>query len=1658
MCLHSLLRYPRLACAVLLALSAPAGAALTDLVPLQTDYTVVTCYSGNSLGPSVLVPPPDPNGPVIAVYNTGASQLGAAPLGPSSLSYNWQFDHNEVAVQSPLIGAQAVWNAGNLGEVFGIALDNQAQPNIYVSASMAYGLANWPAGNGPGTVYKLSGTTGGITAFPQLPGAGPNSGPSASLGNLCFHRSGNATTSLFVTNMGDGKIYRMDATTGALIGTPFDHGLTALPQASYAPVADNASLNFTQEERRPWGIGTHGGRLYYSIWSSVDAPPPVTNPLANGKQAEIWSVALDATTGNYIPNSSIREFKLPVLVPAPYWTLGRSSMPVSDIEFSSSGVMILAERYHGGVHSFLFGTHSTRVLEYTGSSGAWTGSPHSKFRIGVTGAAVINSAGGVATTCNGSVWATGDGLAPFQSNFAYGIQRIDGTGNQFTPTPNTNSHLIDLDGLGLYYSKTLIGDVDAAAPRPRVRATLVNAVCPTAPGAPYTVTLNVTNLLGVPVTQLAFSPCPPGAVPAGATSVVPTLLSASLPIAVGGSSTITASMPVLPIGGMACFCLKANPADFPGESYPPECIVCVNLPSCPDCLTVSQPAFQCPIYEGQVHTLTFTATNNWNLPATAYQLLPVPAAQLPVGAVNLPAPSGIIPFPTPVPGGGTSPPITVSVPGLPVINAPITICFIVQLYKTNDESGPFCRKLVCVEFPACPPLLPCLTATIDPASIICPTGFPGNYTVTLTLTNNTLLPAQPLLSVCPPVPPGTVSATPFPGTPLTPVLAAAGGTANYTIQLGGVPLSGVNACFCVSLVSPGAQGDPREICKKTVCVALPPCPCATFSASAIQCPQYDGQSHTASITINNTGVLGIMSVSFAPCSPLPVGAIAGVAVTPFNPVPFIPAGGSVVIPVNLSGIPKSGGPVCFTISVLGEGSAVALCQHDITLIAPQCPPCLPCMSAGSNSPVLCPTVTGGPFTLNLSITNLQPTPAWSALLVPCLPGLVAGEVAATPTPGSIALPPLNGSAPLGQNQTVTVPVGLSGFGVGSGQLACFCVQLFDQQGRKICEVPVCRTLPQCPALCATITPISIACPVGAAGTYSATLQVTNLTSSTMGFVTTSPVPAAMLPPGAITLPGSGIFSISPNPGPTQSGNVTILIPPGVPTSGGTYCFMANILDNREQPVCSQMVCLTLPSCQCGLVTAHTVTCQRLPLGGLKYILTVTVQNTTNTFGVPFNFQQATIAPGAGFSPVTITPVPASIAPGASGTFTTCYTGSSPPPVITLMVTNATRKNCCVLRLRPDWDCLEIAGPLTNLDACEMAEEIVTGQVAAGTVGPARGSAWIRNGQLTTRAFEWMLMPAEVEGSTAMLQATAFQPASGVTEMIGGYSTLAVDFAIRANLGEGQSAGFKFCYRQAGQPTAPWQCCYSKVKRPARQDLLIDWNPLNHSLPVCDGTRTIILTNPSGAALELDLAMVDSNGLDLSLTGDFPSAADPLTGMPASDFGVMPCRIALAPGGSTPLTFRARGPLSADPLSRKVGIGWNSISLIRLCFGDPIDGVPSGNGTVLGSSRVLQIERSEGPVPVVDHKKIDLQSFGNDGGFWVSVPTNPGTVLSPEESSDLSLFQRGWLCPFGAIQSSRGGVLCDGSEVWMEFPSANALQRPGRRFIRIRCCDEKGHTY
>jgi hypothetical protein len=332
--------------------------------------------------------------------------------------------------------------AAQIGQVFGIALDDAMPPNIYVAASSAYGLpivAPGPDGKlqhikvgaanarfmpglwgpasahgGPGSIWKIDGVTGAVSLFANVMTDGKaNSGPA--LGALAFDPD---SKSLFISDRETGIIHRFSM-SGVELGR-YDHGVTGRGAQGLPPVAWNphrrlditsqafdsgepATWMYAVPERRVFGLAIFHGRLYYAV--------------ADGLQ--IWSVGLK-------PDGSFDDDAIIELAVPP----AAGPTEISQIAFDEQGRMLLAERPAAtGAFDFeaLAYPGIGRVLRYAvvgtaaGGRRIWQQVPD-EFSIGFAGDQ-RNGNGGVAVgyrydhkgqlargSCGGFLWVTGEQL------------------------------------------------------------------------------------------------------------------------------------------------------------------------------------------------------------------------------------------------------------------------------------------------------------------------------------------------------------------------------------------------------------------------------------------------------------------------------------------------------------------------------------------------------------------------------------------------------------------------------------------------------------------------------------------------------------------------------------------------------------------------------------------------------------------------------------------------------------------------------------------------------------------------------------------------------------------------------------------------------------------------------------------------------------------------------------------------------------------------------------------------------------------------------------------------------------------------------------------------------------------------------------------------
>jgi hypothetical protein len=343
--------------------------------------------------------------------------------------------------EAQLVGAPKPFtvSAKWIGQVFGVALDDNSPANIYVAATSAYGLpivapgsdgkpqhvrsgvkdatfmpAQWGPGGGPGSIWKINGVSGEVTLFANVATGGKaNSG--AALGGLAYDPD---TKSLFVADRETGLIHRFGL-NGADRGA-YDHGVAGNAAVGLAPVPAKAgpgvdvanpqfdsarpeTWGYAAPGRRVFGLATHDHRLYYAVAEGL----------------RVWSVSLKAD-GSFGADARIEVAVPPAAGPS----------EVSRIIFDDDGRMYLAERpAPTGAQDFeaLSVPSIGRVLRYTvigvieTKQPIWQTSPD-EYAVGFP-ENFRNDNGGVAIgysydgrgdislrSCGGFLWTTGEQL------------------------------------------------------------------------------------------------------------------------------------------------------------------------------------------------------------------------------------------------------------------------------------------------------------------------------------------------------------------------------------------------------------------------------------------------------------------------------------------------------------------------------------------------------------------------------------------------------------------------------------------------------------------------------------------------------------------------------------------------------------------------------------------------------------------------------------------------------------------------------------------------------------------------------------------------------------------------------------------------------------------------------------------------------------------------------------------------------------------------------------------------------------------------------------------------------------------------------------------------------------------------------------------------
>ncbi len=348
--------------------------------------------------------------------------------------------------------------ANDIGQVFGVTLDNQPIPNIYAAATSVYGLAILtPAGRtrrgapgadyvagqfgppdqggGPNSIWRVDGKTGRISLFANVDNPTP-----ASLGGIAFDPR---TQQIFAADRATGLIHRFTM-DGADQGS-YDHGQEGREAAGLDPVAfdpsavakiqspsfdsqDPETWGLAPPERRVFALAMHNGRLYYSV---ADGP-------------SIWSIGI-ANDGSFADDPRF-EVTVPAL---------RRGVEITAITFDARGWMYTAERgATTGDPDFMQVADDgrARVQRFQprqpddSDPSLWT-VPGDEYAIG-TPPDYHNADGGTALHCSRNIWSTAErmmddpSLSPDDYPHVDGLQGNDMNLVRPANTPPTQSWFV----------------------------------------------------------------------------------------------------------------------------------------------------------------------------------------------------------------------------------------------------------------------------------------------------------------------------------------------------------------------------------------------------------------------------------------------------------------------------------------------------------------------------------------------------------------------------------------------------------------------------------------------------------------------------------------------------------------------------------------------------------------------------------------------------------------------------------------------------------------------------------------------------------------------------------------------------------------------------------------------------------------------------------------------------------------------------------------------------------------------------------------------------------------------------------------------------------------------------------------------------------------
>ena len=396
--------------------------------------------------------------------------------------------------------------------------------------------------------------------------------------------------------------------------------------------------------------------------------------------------------------------------------------------------------------------------------------------------------------------------------------------------------------------------------------------------------------------------------------------------------------------------------------------------------------------------------------------------------------------------------------------------------------------------------------------------------------------------------------------------------------------------------------------------------------------------------------------------------------------------------------------------------------------------------------------------------------------------------------------------------------------------------------------------------------LDIACPDNAGDPFVVNLNITNNDANTAIYGWLTPCPGPDLPPGAITLqPEPASVFILPTAIPAgETAPLSFDLPSAGLMGGEKVCFRLTLLDQTGGQCCTMKICVDIPVCPCAELVSTQISCQPLSDGTIKYTISLTIRNRTDMTAMPHDFAYANFLPPSGFAPASVDIIP-DIAPGATGTITTCYFGAPGELCFSLALHDAALDKCCPL----DNICLTLpdCGHPCQPDTCTITHRAP----CVPSVGFAEIVYTICNNCDVPRTYSWSADGIAAPGCDDILTPSDFSPSSGTLGPVAPGDCASVTIRVScANMQFGQCAGYQVCasYNANVAPV----CCNGVAYVPAAGALVMRQSP-PAALPVIDQNPTPVefrIHNTSSAAVNAALTFTDKFsvlGFSLGNSGD-----------------------------------------------------------------------------------------------------------------------------------------------------------------------------------------------